>query len=468
MPGQPVAEAVALGNIRLEPYDPVADRAALEQVAIACEPFSPIVGLEDADPPECLFLDITGLEPLFGDERELVEQVARLFSQRGLVARLAVADTAGAAWGVAHSQQTNDGMATIVPPQGTVTALSPLPVSVLRLPPDMVALLAELGIRRIEHLLAIPRAALASRFAGQLLRRLDQALGTVPETIDGRRPPPEVVAERKLEYPLDSRAGVEQLLAQLLVTVTTLLAERQQGIVQLECRLSCESQEPDTASARPATGDEVAFVVGLYRASAVTEHLLELLKLRLERCQLPGPVTAARLAALLTARLQTHQQELFGEPRADPRQLGLLVDRLSGRLERQAVLRAKLQPDAQPEHAYRLEPLAGNRAPQRSRPGRAAKAASTGELLPRPLWIEPRPLAVEVLSIIPSGPPQRFCFQGQEHAIRQSWGPERIQTGWWRGAYIRRDYYRVETTAGERFWLFRDRSGRWFLHGVFD
>jgi protein ImuB len=54
------------------------------------------------------------------------------------------------------------------------------------------------------------------------------------------------------------------------------------------------------------------------------------------------------------------------------------------------------------------------------------------------------------------------------YTISRSWGPERIQTGWWRGAYIRRDYYRVETDGGERFWLFRAAGGKWLLHGVFD
>ena len=37
--------------------------------------------------------------------------------------------------------------------------------------------------------------------------------------------------------------------------------------------------------------------------------------------------------------------------------------------------------------------------------------------------------------------------------------------------FLVRDYYRIETEAGERFWLFRDapaaQGGRWFLHGVF-
>jgi protein ImuB len=52
--------------------------------------------------------------------------------------------------------------------------------------------------------------------------------------------------------------------------------------------------------------------------------------------------------------------------------------------------------------------------------------------------------------------------------VSHVWGPERIETGWWRGADIRRDYFLVETTAGERFWLFRSLADNtWFLHGVF-
>jgi protein ImuB len=47
-------------------------------------------------------------------------------------------------------------------------------------------------------------------------------------------------------------------------------------------------------------------------------------------------------------------------------------------------------------------------------------------------------------------------------------GPERIETAWWRGPIVRRDYYVVETDSGERFWVFRRlKDGAWFLHGVF-
>jgi protein ImuB len=48
-------------------------------------------------------------------------------------------------------------------------------------------------------------------------------------------------------------------------------------------------------------------------------------------------------------------------------------------------------------------------------------------------------------------------------------GPERIESGWWDGNDVARDYFVARNAAGARFWVFRERSGAsgWFLHGVF-
>jgi protein ImuB len=73
------------------------------------------------------------------------------------------------------------------------------------------------------------------------------------------------------------------------------------------------------------------------------------------------------------------------------------------------------------------------------------------------------------MDVIPGGGPSRLRRAGQEYAVIRWWGPERIETGWWRGQDIHRDYYIVETECGTRWWLFRRRDdGRWFLHGCFD
>jgi protein ImuB len=78
-------------------------------------------------------------------------------------------------------------------------------------------------------------------------------------------------------------------------------------------------------------------------------------------------------------------------------------------------------------------------------------------------------LAISVRTVLSTGRPVAFTWRGREQRLAQVWGPERIETGWWREAPIRRDYYRVDTENGCRFWLFRRLSdGQWFLHGWFE
>jgi protein ImuB len=85
----------------------------------------------------------------------------------------------------------------------------------------------------------------------------------------------------------------------------------------------------------------------------------------------------------------------------------------------------------------------------------------------RPVLLN-HPCPVAVLSAYPGGSPRRFQCNDRAYLVARSWGPERIETGWWRGRDVRRDYYIVEATSGERFWLFRNLAdGSWFLHGEF-
>ena len=455
----PLAEATALAGAHIEEHDPSADRATLAQLAAWCEQFSPIVGLEE---PDNLLLDVTGLGPLFGGEHILAEQIVRAFHRRGLAIQLTIADTVGAAWALAHYGKL---FPIIVPPDKTQEALAGLPIAALRLSDEAIEILSELGIEQIAQLLALPRDALASRFDPQLLTRLNQAIGVVPEAIVSHRPPPEFTAQAQLEYPTANREALDHILSQLLAQVTRSLRERQQGVIQLECHFQCEAGQP------------IRIHVGLFRASADAKHLLGLTRTKLDRLALPAPITAAKFSVLTSAPLTSWQPSLFDDQsqREGRRQTALLVDRLSSRLGCQSVVRAVPQPDAQPEFAFRYEPLTGVAPKKRGRESNFRHSPahlptrSPAHILPRPLRLEPEPIPLEVLSVVPSGPPIQFRQQGRWHRIAQTWGPERIQTGWWRGRYVQRDYYRVETTAGTRFWLFRRLAdGKWFLHGVFD
>ncbi len=64
-------------------------------------------------------------------------------------------------------------------------------------------------------------------------------------------------------------------------------------------------------------------------------------------------------------------------------------------------------------------------------------------------------------------PANRPCWPRQ--GVQILMGPERIESGWWDGADIRRDYYLIQTRAGQQGWAYRtvgQRDGLW-LQGWF-
>src|SRR5579871_2992930 len=102
-PGMPLAEARALAaDARFEPHEPRDDREALRRLAIWCQQFSPEVALEEVEQPECLFLDVTGSGALYGGEPALARKVTDDLGRHGYLARVAIADTVGAAHAVAR------------------------------------------------------------------------------------------------------------------------------------------------------------------------------------------------------------------------------------------------------------------------------------------------------------------------------------------------------------------------------
>jgi protein ImuB len=430
-----------------------------------------MVGLEPSPAPECLLFDVTGLAELFHGEEALVEHVAREFRRRGYTIHLALADTLGAAWAMAHYGPT----VTVVPPGRGLAALAALPVEALRLAAETASTLRELGLSRIGRLTSLERASLATRFGPELLLRLDQAAGEVAEVFQGHHPPPEVQAAWTFETPTDRRDLIEWALDRLVERVVNQLGDRRLGVQRLECRI------------RGQTTFRTQFSIGLFRPSARSRHLEGLIKLKLETCVLTEPVAALELLVAGSSALEERQQELFAGGGVHAQQLGdnsrglaLLIDRLSSRLGRAAVVGARLLPDAQPEFAWRYEPTIGNSQFGSRKPAGKNKRRKSGELsaspvsdfrvpvLSRPLCLFPQPLPLAVVAAVPDGPPRVFTAGGVQQKIERAWGPERIQTGWWRGPGVGRDYYRVETATGQWFWLFRRLDdGRWFLHGAF-
>lgn len=374
----------------------------------------------------------------------------------------------------------------LVVPEGQTSAyLAPLPPAALRLDPHVVDLLEAVGVRSIGDLLMLPRSSLPSRFGAQLVRRIAQALGEVFESLSPLRSEPPPDAGRGFDGAVCDSQVIESTAAELLGEVLERVLRVGRAIRRLDCMLYSEYAPPQVLP------------IWLSRGSRNARHMLDLLRPRLEQALARGVAAAAvamrqerahleilpdeeaiagfvgvRLAATETSVWHAGQADLFESCDAgDVERLGSLVDRLVNRLGAAAVARAERLDDYQPERAFRYVPTL-ERGLDSAQAGADESAASgTAVYTPlqeRPLRLLERPQAIRVTAIVPDGPPTWFYHAGREYAVTQAWGPERIETGWWRGPDVRRDYFRVQVESGEQFWLFRSTAdASWYLHGTF-
>jgi len=436
-------------------HDAHSDREALTKLAEWCERFSPVVGLDQTDEPDCLLMDMSGLAKLFGGEEALVCTVAKAFHGCGFKVRIAVADTIGAARAVACFVIRHDRQPYKIVPPGNRNTLDTVPVAALRLPTRTMGQLQRLGISTIGQLRKLPRTSLAARFKGDLIDGLDRIVGDAQEVIVSHKRVPELAARWLFEHPTTHNGAIDYVLEQLLQQLSQRLIEQGQGVLQLECRFVCKNHRP------------LVINVGLFQPTVSSQHLLGLIEMQLERFILPDAVEKIHVVATSTTPREQRQSNLFASgSRDDQSKLALLVERLSSRLGRDRVARAQLQEESQVELAYGRVPLTGEQTPS----GRQAPASIHPILGPmlRPLRILDPPEAVDVIGIALDGPPAMFRYRRKQYRVARHFGPERIETGWWRGPSSRRDYYRVETEAGNRMWLFRRlQDKKWFLHGEF-
>ena len=371
-----------------------------------------------------------------------------------------------------------------VVPRGEAAALlAELPVAALRIDAATAAAVAEVGIDTLGGMLALSPRSLASRFPPLLRRRLAEFRGTVAEPIappDGEALPQKSHA---FDFPvrsadLDERQLVA-LFEHLLGPCLAPLVARGEGVIALQIRLERAAR----VAAAPTVID-----VGLFRPTASLPHLIELVRLRLARLRLPAEIDGVAVEVIAAGSVSCRQRLLFGggvgglESSDADAEVAMLLDRLAGRLGRGGVCEPQFVGDAQPEHAWIAAPPSSPRPQVESRVPRdrvsrsGARSYAVPRALPagrRPIWMPPRPVPLdgpegEVIAVAPEGPPARFSLGDVLHRVVQAHGPERIETAWWRGPTVRRDYYVVETDSGERFWLFRRlHDGGWFLHGMF-
>ena len=424
----------------LAPFDPIHQ---LPSLAAWCLRYAPLAAV---DPPDGLWIDVTGSTHLHGGETRLLRDLVRRLNSQGLVACAAVADTPAVAHAVARF-----GGGGVVPPDTSVMA--DFPIEALRLPAATLADLRLLGFERVGPLATAARAPLVRRFGTTLALRLDQAAGKVFEPIVPVVPPASIQARLTFLEPL--------LTAEAFASVIVQLAERVCGDLE---RAGLGARRLDLRFER-VDGSLQAIRVGTARPSRDARHLGRMLHERLERIDPGLGVEAMCLLAAATDPMEVTQtlSSLAGEASPD---IAPLVDRLTNRLGEARVYRiGPVQSDV-PERSVRLVPAL------------SCIAGGWPADLPRPVRLLHPPQPVEAMALLPDHPPVAFTWRRVRHRVRHADGPERIAGEWWkrdREWASLRDYFRVEDEHGRRFWLFRRGNGsdpdtgdmRWFLHGIF-
>ena len=498
--GQALRDALAIcPGLVTRPADPAGEAAFLAALRRWAGRYSPWVAEE---PPESLALDITGCAHLFGGEAAMLARIEEDCTALGLGLSAGIAGTPGAAWALARfaghgagaarsgdaiAQEaratrsraakrhwTRGGTAGARPPASATApvariaapgqlrqALAPLPLSALRLEDETLAGLARLGLRRVEDVLGLPRAALARRFGQGLVRRLDQALGLDPEPLSPVRPAPRFAVRLTLPEPIglaeDIMAGIDRLIPALCDR----LAAQGRGARRL--RLTC---------LRADHGRQV-LEMGLARPAADPDRLRPLLMLKLAEIDPGFGIDALRLEALQTEPLHPRQHrghleaaaaaiDRRGPGAAAANALDDLIGRLGARIGMEAITRLAPADSHIPEKAAQVLAAAWS-DPAEHWPARG---------LARPLLhFPPEPVAA------PDGPvpPARFRWRRRMVTVARADGPERIAPEWWLDDPAwrsgPRDYWRVETEDGARMWLYRaegaETSAGWFCQGTF-
>lgn len=461
-PGMTLADARAqVPELDAVQADGLADKRLLDQLAAACDRFTPLASISA---PDGVVLDITGCSHLFGSETKLLQAVSMRLSAFHVTLKVSIADTPEAALAfVRHSRQQ------IIPPGKTRDYAGKLLVKALHAAPEVTVALNRAGLKTIGDLLARPTAMLSARFGEDLTRQMQRVAGMEDIRLTPLRPLPQCMVEQVFAEPLLHQDAIDMQLRSLIAAATQQLEMRGSGGRRFEARFF-------------RVDGRVALIA--VDTSFATRDATLLMRLFAEKFDsLADPLDpgfgfdAMRLAVPVIEAVEPQQvtTDLAGTPTdAYAERLHELVDTLAIRFGPETVQRFVAEDRHIPERASRHVP-----ASQR------AQAAAWPELIAdepalRPLQLFHPPQPIETLAEVPDGPPIRFRWRRVLHQVTKAEGPERFAPEWWRGSGEDgitpqpRDYYRIEDNNGLRFWVFREgfygdapRPPQWFMHGLF-
>ncbi len=414
--------------------------AVLAVLAKHAQGFTPRVVVES---PDAVLLELAGSQRLFGGMPALLAALRKVFPRP---LQLALAPTPLAAVLLARA-----GRNCCITSLGRLTGrLAPLSLKHLHWPEEEQQRLHSMGVATLGELLRLPRAGLARRIGADRLWQLDRLTGqradpraaiAAPERFSERIDPGHETADR------------ERLLLALMPALTRLeefLRERQRGIMALRLTLHYRHAAAQSCILR--------CVVPEYRAA----RFAALLAAKLEALALPEPAQRLEITAGRQRRFVAASNELWAPGEhggsAAAAQAPEFLQTLLARLGEQAVYGLAAVDEHRPERQWlRVAPAAGS-------PVIAAPDDAAAMRRPLGMLLEPLPLDVVIDA---AGHVRQLLHEGRDLQLVS--GPERIESGWWDGGDVARDYYIARAAAGAQWWIFRECGAprRWFVHGCF-
>ncbi|MEM9860268.1 MAG: hypothetical protein AAF938_01530 [Myxococcota bacterium] len=433
--------------------------ALVEEIGRGLQSFSPRVE-RAPDDAHGFFVDPSGFDRLYGGSAVWARTVHRYLRGRGLYPSIALGFDRFRCWAITHQAFAHQAKGPLIlrTPAEEARKSQAVELRTLGFPERLCGPLAMLGVDRLGEFLELP--------AGQLQTRFGRAAAELHERYGGELKLPlqpmgfEEPRRRVMELLPPSRDR-ERLLFAIKNLLDGLLSEvvpRSERITRLTLSLHLERH-----GKRRLLDEERTVVAHLEPASPSADgrSLLELLRLRLARLDLPAAVCELALDVDVVP-LEGEQLAAEGSgPRRDRHAAAVALAHAQASYGHEAVCTAVLREGHLPESTYRFQPLANARAPFKAN-------AATKDALPSRLFAQrrvlPKPRAL---------PNDGTSFHWPE-AIVERLGPYRMNGGWWGKdtsgeASIDRDYYYARTASGEVLWVFFNRrSKRWFLHGRLD
>ncbi|HEX2891699.1 DNA polymerase Y family protein, partial [Vineibacter terrae] len=377
-PGMPLAEARArITDLHVIDTDPAADNAALARLAAWCLRYSPMVA---PDPPNGIWIDATGCAHLFGGEQAMLEDLVDRCRRASVAAHAAIADAAGAAHGIARYGRR---AVVVTPLKATSGTIERLPLEALRLSPEATDGLRQLGFETIGDLERTARAPLTRRFGLDVVRRLDQAHGRLPEPLEPITPPELVRVSRPFLEPLVTASPLQHAISALVETLCQRLEARHLGARQVDLLF------------HRVDGAVQAIRIGTVRPSRNTTLLARLLVDRLESVDPGFGIERMTLVASLAEPVDWSQAGL--DASTTQHDVSGLIDVLTNRLGTDRLYRAAPVESDLPERSVRAVP-----------PLAPPTGVTWPDALPRPIRLLKPPETIETLALLPDHPPVHF------------------------------------------------------------